>query len=376
MKFHLFMLPTVGRRHELEQGMAGLRDDLYQRMLGEIDEQARFADELGYYGLGFTEHHFHIEGFELSTNPIMLDTFVAARTEKLKVGQLAVVLPAHHPLLVAEDVAILDQMTKGRAYVGFARGYQTRWVNTLGQPAGLGATSSDKSEEDLLNRASFEEAWEIIKLAWTKDTFSYDGRFWKVPPEGTRWQMPATQQWGKGVEADGTLREIGIVPKPFQKPYPPIYAPFTFSATTARFWAREGGTPVVLSDDLEFCQFLFQAYLEEAQGAGRDLKRGQGVAMGATLCLGETEQQAQEMREQFDWLFQSWFVPFGFPPGLVFQGTPEKVTEQIRDLHQALGFEELFLWLCTGLFEHEVMMRQLELFATRVMPHFAGADGQ
>ena len=49
MKFHLFMLPTIGRRHELEQGMAGLRDDLYQRMLSEIDEQARFADELGYY---------------------------------------------------------------------------------------------------------------------------------------------------------------------------------------------------------------------------------------------------------------------------------------------------------------------------------------
>lgn len=44
MKFHLFMLPTIGRRHELEQGMAGLRDDLYQRMLSEIDEQARFAD--------------------------------------------------------------------------------------------------------------------------------------------------------------------------------------------------------------------------------------------------------------------------------------------------------------------------------------------
>ncbi len=44
MKFHLFMLPTMGRRHELEQGMAGLGADLYQRMLSEIDEQARFAD--------------------------------------------------------------------------------------------------------------------------------------------------------------------------------------------------------------------------------------------------------------------------------------------------------------------------------------------
>ena len=116
MKFHLFMLPTIGRRHELEQGMAGLRDDLYQRML----------NELGYYGMGFTEHHFHVEGLELSTNPIMLDAFVAMRTQNLKVGQLALVLPTHHPLRVAEDIAMLDQMTKGRVYVGFARGYQSR----------------------------------------------------------------------------------------------------------------------------------------------------------------------------------------------------------------------------------------------------------
>lgn len=87
MKFHLFMLPTIGRRHELEQGMAGVRDDLYQRMLQEIGEQARLADEMGFYGLGFTEHHFHIEGFELSTNPVMLDMFVGMQTKNLKVGQ-------------------------------------------------------------------------------------------------------------------------------------------------------------------------------------------------------------------------------------------------------------------------------------------------
>ena len=375
MKFHIFMLPTIGRKHELEQGMAGLRDDLYQRMLGEIDEQARFADELGYYGIGFTEHHFHIEGFELSTNPVLLDAYVGLRTERIKVGQLALVLPAHHPLRVAEDVAILDQMTGGRAYVGFARGYQDRWVNTLAQAVGVGGTSSDKSERDLLNREAFEEAWRIIKMAWTSDTFSYQGRFWKVPPVGTTWDKPATSKWGQGAAADGTLREIGIAPKPLQKPYPPVYAPFTFSATTARFWAREGGTPVVLSDDLEFCKILFQAYLEEARGAGRELVPGEGIAMGGTLCLAETPEQAQVMRDQFDWLFESWFVPFGFPPGLVFQGTPEEVTSQISEIHQALGFQELFLWICTGLYDHQVMMRQLELFATKVAPHFGGERG-
>ena len=220
MNFHLFMLPTIGRRQELEQGMAGTREDLYQRMLTEIGEQAQFADQLGYYGLGFTEHHFHIEGFELSTNPVLLDAYVGLKTTRLKVGQLALVLPAHHPLRVAEDVAMLDHITGGRAYVGFARGYQDRWVNTLAQGEGVGATLSDKSEVDLRNRQAFEEAWEIIKLAWTKDTFSYDGQFWKVPPPGTTWNMPATQNWGRGVQPGGALTELGITPKPLQKPHP------------------------------------------------------------------------------------------------------------------------------------------------------------
>ena len=170
----------------------------------------------------------------------------------------------------------------------------------------------------------------------------------------------------------GALKEIGISPHPLQKPHPPVYAPFTFSATTSRFWAREGGRPVVISDDVEFCKTLFQVYMDEANGAGRELRYGQGMGMGGVLCLGETPEQAQEMRDQFDWLFETWFVPFGFPPGLVFQGTPEQVTEQIRGLHNELQFPELFLWLNTGLVDHNLMMRQLEFFATNVMPNFAG----
>ena len=128
---------------------------------------------------------------------------------------------------------------------------------------------------------------------------------------------------------------------------------------------------MVLSDNVEFCQSLFKAYREEAQGAGRELRPGQGVAMGATLCIADTEEQAQELRGQFDWLFNAWFGPFGFPPGLVLQGTPESVTQQIRELDGSLNFEELFLWISTGLYEHSVMMRQIELFATKVMPNFA-----
>ena len=66
MKASLFYLPTVGNRREIEAGLAGMRPELYQRMLHDISEQVRLADDLGYDSVSFTEHHFHIEGFEVS----------------------------------------------------------------------------------------------------------------------------------------------------------------------------------------------------------------------------------------------------------------------------------------------------------------------
>jgi hypothetical protein len=65
MRASLCYLPTVGDRSEIEQGGAGLRPELYQRMLAEISGQARLADEQGYHSLSFTEHHVHIEGLEI-----------------------------------------------------------------------------------------------------------------------------------------------------------------------------------------------------------------------------------------------------------------------------------------------------------------------
>jgi hypothetical protein len=73
MKVSLFYLPSVGNKAQVEQGMVGLRGDLYDQMLREVSAQARLADDLGYDSISFTEHHFHAEGFELSNNPVLLD---------------------------------------------------------------------------------------------------------------------------------------------------------------------------------------------------------------------------------------------------------------------------------------------------------------
>jgi alkanesulfonate monooxygenase SsuD/methylene tetrahydromethanopterin reductase-like flavin-dependent oxidoreductase (luciferase family) len=223
---------------------------------------------------------------------------------------------------------------------------------------------------DAINRAAFEEALEIIRLAWTRETFSYDGRFWKIPAE-TPWDFPATRKWGRGVGPDGRLTEIGITPRPLQRPHPPIYFPFAFSMTTVRHGARVGGIPVVLSGDLDFCKGLFGVYREEAARAGRALRWGESVALGGFLSVAHDRGRAEAFAAPYRWAHEEWFTPFGFPKGLEVIGDPDAVSRQLEALHEALRFEEFFIWLNQGLSPHAEVLDNLALFAAKVMPRFA-----
>ena len=144
-------------------------------MLHDISAQARLADGLGYDSISFTEHHLHIEGFELSNNPVLLDLFIGMQTKRIRVGQLGIVLPANNPLRVAEDIAMLDHMTGGRANAGFARGYQRRWVDVYAQQThGISGALPDQHDDiDATNREAFEENFRIVKAAWTDSMLQY-----------------------------------------------------------------------------------------------------------------------------------------------------------------------------------------------------------
>ena len=85
MRFSLFMYCTIGRRAELEAGMAGRNPELYQRMLDEIAEYVRFADDAGYFGFGHPEHHLQIEGFEISNDPRLMSMWLGRNSKKLRV---------------------------------------------------------------------------------------------------------------------------------------------------------------------------------------------------------------------------------------------------------------------------------------------------
>ncbi|MEL0111682.1 MAG: LLM class flavin-dependent oxidoreductase, partial [Rickettsiales bacterium] len=126
MDFNLFMYCTIGRRAELEAGMAGHNPELYQRMLAEIAEYAGFADKAGFGGFGHPEHHLQIEGFEIANDPTLMSMWLGQHTERLKVITCGFVSTAHNPLRTAEAIATMDHMLGGRFGVGIVRGYQAR----------------------------------------------------------------------------------------------------------------------------------------------------------------------------------------------------------------------------------------------------------
>ena len=199
----------------------GRNNERYQQMLDELRKLAVFADDAGFDVLATTEHHFHSEGYETSVAPMLIYADLAARTERIKFFPLGLVLPSWDPIRAAEELAVLDHLTKGRIYAGFARGYQDCWVNVLGQQYHVTGAPMDGSSIDNHNRKVYEETVKVIKKAWTEEAWDYDGEYYKVPfpyKEGIRrWPVADwTRQYGAPGEIDdeGVVRKISVVPRP------------------------------------------------------------------------------------------------------------------------------------------------------------------
>lgn len=183
MKFDIFLLPTVPGTMEDRERLRpiGRNRERVQEMYEEVKRIAKLADDFGFDVFSTTEHHFHSEGFEVSTSPLILYSYLAALCPRIWFAPLAMVMTTWDPIRAAEEVAILDHLTKGRVIVGVARGYQMRWTNVLGQKNRVRGATMDGSAIDEQNREVFEENVEVMKMAWTKESFSHNGKYYQVP---------------------------------------------------------------------------------------------------------------------------------------------------------------------------------------------------
>ncbi|MDQ6600945.1 LLM class flavin-dependent oxidoreductase [Bacillus salipaludis] len=366
------------------------RHDEYYKVLDEAREQAVYCDENGYDSIWYTEHHFGHEGNELISNPVLMGADIAARTKNIRIGQAANVATFWHPLRLAEDVAMLDQLSKGRVEVGLARGLYGR------EAANLNSLADPTNQQQ--NRALFDETLEILRKAWSNRFFSHQGDIYQFPPQGLKWSHPMSPSSDEFMDMEkGEINKIALMPRPYQKELP-IWQVID-SPTSIIAAAKNNIKGMFWMPTVQELKGRFELYREHASEArGHEVALGEGIALVRDVYVAETMEQARQdaaeaVLNNYRWIChwrglgnlmdpgeqvkQGQVLNYEFlhPRNLLF-GTPEYVTEKIQELQKELNLQELLLWVNHNGLPHDKMMRSLKLFTEEVMPKFSNKNAE
>ena len=365
-------------------------DYSWPALFDEMHETVGLLDELGYTGMWLAEHHFAWDGWYRSgSNPILFGADVARFSDRLRVGQCGVILPDWHPLRLAEDIAFLDQATKGRVDFGIAPGINSRACMNFHE-------AGDRRDRDR-NKRLFEEALDVVLAALYQETFSHKGEFFEFPAPG--WIDNEMVHDPKYHAEDGEMVKMAIAPRPYQKRLP-IYQMAESKGSTTQCARRGIGT---MSQGLSPGRSLenWKLYQQVAtETHGRAYELGEGMAMMRPVYVAETQEQAEkDCKDGYNllgqWgshgLYKDWapmvteeelesgdedltFFDFQIKHGMLLIGSPENVAAQIKRLNTEVGCEHLALFLNIPMLSYEQVTRSLTLFAQEVMPQFMSAE--
>jgi alkanesulfonate monooxygenase SsuD/methylene tetrahydromethanopterin reductase-like flavin-dependent oxidoreductase (luciferase family) len=321
-------------------------------------EQSVYAEALGFEAVWPVEQHFNPE-LSISPAPLLTLAAIAERTQKLRLGIAIVLLSLSHPVRVAEEIATLDVISNGRVEFGVGRGsIPTHFT-------GYGLQQSESRERMM-------ESLELILHAWKSDRFSFRGRFW-------------------------TVENAAIVPKPVQQPYPPIRIAAN-SADTFE-WAGQQGYPIFVASQVNpfrKIKELLPLYRQARKTAGRGEPCADDVTLLGPVYVAEDPAQLRRELEpsikRFLASIASIYASAGpMPEGRIKEvlervrqmtyekvcevmaifETPEACVERLKQYQQEFGMGRVICWFNPGgMVAHEHVMRSMELFAKKVMPHF------
>jgi alkanesulfonate monooxygenase SsuD/methylene tetrahydromethanopterin reductase-like flavin-dependent oxidoreductase (luciferase family) len=314
--------------------------------------QITAAEEFGLDAVWLAEIHFQKDRSVLAS-PLVVAAALAACTRRIKIGIAVQVLPLSHPLRLAEDVATVDHLSKGRLLFGIGRS---------GLPGHYQGFNIPYSE----SRERFLETLDILRKAWTQDRFSHEGPYYR-------------------------FHDVCIMPKPFQQPHPPI----RMAASTEETFPLVGrmGLPLFVAPRTisisDLTRFI-AGYHAGWAAAGHD---GRGdIALSMPVYVAETDRQARdEARASTMHFFRTISQALrtsesrqGTAERLrdisyedvlqeqVVYGSPESVADRLLALRETLGFSSLSGWMnCGGQIPHERVLTSMRLFAERTLPRLA-----
>jgi alkanesulfonate monooxygenase SsuD/methylene tetrahydromethanopterin reductase-like flavin-dependent oxidoreductase (luciferase family) len=252
--------------------------ELYQEYLSH----AVLAEQLGYDGTCVNEHHQNAYG--TMPDPNVMASQIIARTEHINVGIIGNALPLHdNPVRVAESVAMLDVLSKGRVISGFVRGTGMEYHSSRSNPT--------------YSRQRFWEAHDVIIKSWTDDgPFEWNGEHYDIP---------YVNPW----------------PKPYQQPHPPIWLPGTGSLETIDEAAKRRYPFMSVFAPFWFMKQMYAMYYKAAEEKYGYTPDPAQLAFTVPTYVAETDEIAhREAKDHMLWLFGKGLkVPdyHWFPPGYV-----------------------------------------------------------
>ena len=200
-----------------------------RRVTGEILEQAAAADHLGYFAALTTEHKYSEEYFG---SPLHLAYAIAARTERVRVGTSIAIAPLYNPVELAQDSAMLDQISGGRLFLGLGAGYLPEDYKTVGVPW-----------KGRVQR--FDETVRIVREAWTNERFTFSDEIYD-------------------------FADVSVIPRPVQRPSPPLHLAAWSPGGLARAGRLGDGWISNALMSVDTMRQMADAYRTAARDAGRE----------------------------------------------------------------------------------------------------------
>jgi alkanesulfonate monooxygenase SsuD/methylene tetrahydromethanopterin reductase-like flavin-dependent oxidoreductase (luciferase family) len=326
-------------------------------------EQLEFADQLGFDGICLNEHHQTAYG--MMPVPGVIAGALSRAVKRAKLAVLGRALPlSNNPLAIAEEFAILDNLTYGRLIAGFVRGIGAEYHATGVNPA--------------YSQERFAEAHDLIVRAWTEPgPFAFSGKHYQ-------------------------FRYVNPWPRPFQRPHPPIWIPSQGSASTIRWAARMRYTYCQTLSPIAAVAGFFQLYRDEAEKAGYQSSPDQ-LAWSNTIYVGETDRKAvREARPHLEALVNSFLkmptemlLPPGYTDvasikrvrgvkvtgktqsieelmssGVVIVGGPETVRQKLGEYQDLAGFNTSLTKTQFGTLPNEMARANMTAIAEEIIPAF------
>ncbi len=389
-----------GLLYECQRPFEGTEID-WNALYKETLEQCELADQVGFDNLWFVEHHF-LTGFSGSPSQDAMFGALSRITKNIRIGYGVCILPYHHPVRVAERVALLDQLTDGRIEVGTGR-------SNAYEQTGLGIDPRD-------TRSLWNESINMLPKIWTSDEYEYEGEHWSVPKRR-------------------------VLPKPFQQPHPRMYLACT-SEDSFRLAAQKGIGVLssasyavevlkekvqIYRDALKDCEpvgeFITEFWGNNVHGfcdddddyakelaaesmktffgpdkpyiAGRIgayeelLEAWGGVPDHLSADFSRWLRQSDEEHQQ---LAQDVGLSLDAGPGaaraaiaqldgktlsdrgVIIAGNPESCIKTCQ-MYEDIGVDQVMLIMQTETIPHEKVMASIEKFGKEVIPHFRNGNG-